>query len=136
MTVFLDTNVIAYRFDERDPVKRERAWAVIDRSKARPWVSTQVLIELHNVLVRHLGYGREEAQEIVESNGYHVQPTDAALVYDAVATASRHQLRIYDAMILEAAVRAGCSELWTEDFADGATLRGVRIVNPFADSQT
>ncbi|WP_017934133.1 PIN domain-containing protein [Nocardioides sp. Iso805N] len=133
MTVFLDTNVIAYRFDDRDPAKRDRALALIDGSSSRPWISTQVLIELHNVLVRHLRYTREEAREIVESNGYHVQPADLGLVYDAVATASRHQMRVYDAMILEAAVRAGCDELWTEDLSTGATLRGIRIINPFAD---
>jgi predicted nucleic acid-binding protein len=81
--------------------------------------------------VRYLGYTREEAQDVIEANGYHVQPADASLVYDAVATATQHQLRIYDAMILEAAVRAGCDELWTEDFASGTRLRGIRIVNPF-----
>jgi predicted nucleic acid-binding protein len=132
MTVFVDTNVVAYQFDDRDLAKRDQARLLLSNATSRPWVSTQVLIELHNVLVRHLSYSREDAQEIIESNGYHVQPADAALVYDAVATATRHQLRIYDAMILEAAVRAGCDELWTEDFDTGATLRGVRIVNPFA----
>jgi predicted nucleic acid-binding protein len=129
--VFLDTNLIAYQFDDRDLVKRDAARRIIPALPSRPWISTQVLIELHNVLVRYLGYTREEAQDVIESNSYHVQPADASLVYDAVATATRHQLRIYDAMILEAAVRAGCEELWTEDFPSGATLRGVRIVNPF-----
>ena len=132
MKVFLDTNVLAYRYDDRDPAKRDRAEGIPDEVTSRPWISTQVLIELHNVLTRALGFTREEAQEVIESNGYHVQVADAALVYDAAATAIQHQLRIYDAMILEAAVRAGCDELWTEDFSAGATLRGVRIVNPFA----
>jgi len=132
-TVFLDTNLVAYQFDDRDPVKRDLARRIVPQLAERPWISTQVLIELHHVLVRYLGYTREEAQDVIESNGYHVQPADAQLVYDAVATASRHQLRIYDAMILEAAVRAGCDELWTEDLTAGATLRGVRIVNPLAD---
>jgi predicted nucleic acid-binding protein len=132
MTVFIDTNVLAYQFDTHDPERRAKADEIVAALSERPWVSTQVLIELHNVLVRKLRFPRQLAQEVIESNGYHVQPADAALVYDAVATATSHQLRIDDAMILEAAVRAGCDELWTEDLPTGATLRGVRIVNPFA----
>jgi predicted nucleic acid-binding protein len=133
VTVFLDTNVLVYQLDHDEPEKRARATALVNDLPERPWVSTQVLLELHDVLVRRLAYSREEAQDTIEGNPFRVQPADAGLVYDAVATATRHQLRIYDAMILEAAVRAGCDEIWTEDLQTGATLRGVRIVNPFAD---
>ena len=132
MTVFLDTNVLVYQLDHHEPTKRAIAKSCVEGLTERPWVSTQVLIELHDVLVRTFHFPPELAQEAIESNGYRVQRADAALVYDAAATATQHQLRIYDAMILEAAVRAGCDELWTEDFNNGTTLRGVRIVNPFA----
>ncbi len=131
MTVFLDTNVLVYLLDHRDREKHSRARELIRSAPTRPWVSTQVLIELHNVMTRKLGFTREEAQFAVESNEYAVQTADAQLVYDAVATATKHQLRIYDAMILEAAARAGCDELWTEDLPTGSTLRRVKIVNPF-----
>lgn len=56
----------------------------------------------------------------------------AALALGAAATASSHQLSIFDALVVEAAAQARCDELDTEDLADGATIRGVRIVNPFA----
>lgn len=131
MSVFLDTNVVAYQLDDRDQTKRDRARELIAAAPTRPWVSTQVLIEWHNVLIRKLGYSRAEAQDVIESNEYFVQAADAQLVYDAVALATTHQLRIFDAMILEAAARAGCDELWTEDLPTGARLRGVKIVNPF-----
>jgi predicted nucleic acid-binding protein len=36
-------------------------------------------------------------------------------------------------LILEAAAFSGCEELWTEDLDTGATLRGVKIVNPLLD---
>jgi len=46
------------------------------------------------------------------------------------------QLRIHDATIVEAAVRAGCDELWTEDLPDGRhAARGARArPDPFADA--
>ncbi len=58
-------------------------------------------------------------------------PADEHLVRRAANTAAAHQLSIFDALVLEAAAAAECEELWTEDLADGSTLRGVRIVNPF-----
>ena len=37
------------------------------------------------------------------------------------------------ALLVKAANEAGCDELWSEDFAADTELRGVRIVNPFAE---
>ena len=63
-----------------------------------------------------------------------VVPADADLVMRATLTAQGHQLSIWDAMIVEAAVEAGCDELWTEDLSAGIELRGVSVVNPFHGS--
>lgn len=133
MTVFLDTNLLVYLADDSQPDKRDRAASAIAGCQHRPWISTQVLIELHNVLIRKLGFDRSEATAVLESNSFAVQSTDAQLVYRAAETAATHQLSIFDAMIIEAAAAAGCTELWTEDLATGSTLRGVKIVNPLAD---
>lgn len=55
----------------------------------------------------------------------------------AAHTVVEHQLSIWDAMILEAARLAGCSEVWTEDLASGSTIRGVKVINPFdAESES
>ena len=93
-------------------------------------ISTQVLIELHSVLTRKLGRTRTDAARVLDALPLDVISTDAELVRVAAHTAARHELSIFDAMILEAAVRGGCDELWTEDLTHGSTLRGVRIVNP------
>lgn len=55
---------------------------------------------------------------------------DQVLVEQAMATAATHQISIWNSMIIEAAHGAGCDELWSEDLDAGATLRGVRVVNP------
>ncbi|WP_448070583.1 hypothetical protein [Georgenia yuyongxinii] len=62
-----------------------------------------------------------------------VVATDADLVLRAVATAGRHQLSVWDALIVEAGAEAGCTQLWTEELVTGSTLRGVRIGDPFDD---
>lgn len=133
MTIFLDTKVLAYQFDDSFPDKQACARQVLIEHATGAVISTQVLIELHAVLTRKLGRTRDEAARVLDAIMLDVVATDADLVRAAAATAAAHELSIFDAMIIEAAVRAGCDELWTEDLADGSVLRGVRIVNPFVD---
>lgn len=132
MRVFLDTNVLAYAFDDADPPRQRRAREVLTSAGIDRRISTQVLIELHSVLTRRLGRSLEQAEQIVRAVELPTLPTDRDLVLRAARTADEHQLSIFDALILEAAVRSSCQELWTEDLSSGTALRGVRIVNPFA----
>ena len=49
-----------------------------------------------------------------------------------LALAGRHDLSIYDAMIVAAALHADCDMLWSEDMQDGMAIEGrLRIANPF-----
>ena len=49
------------------------------------------------------------------------------------ALAERYGLSVYDAMIVAAALLAGCTTLWSEDMQDGLLVEGrLRIANPFA----
>ena len=43
-----------------------------------------------------------------------------------------HALSFWDALIVEAAGRAGCEILLTEDLQAGRALSGLRVVDPFA----
>lgn len=134
--VLVDTNILAYRFDGSEPAKQSRARDVLENSEHRIFVSTQVLLELFVVLTRKLkpSVPLAEARLVLGAlTRSPVVPADGALVLRAARTADEHQLSIWDAMIVEAAVVAGCSEVWTEDLATGATLRGVRIINPLVD---
>jgi len=131
--VFLDTNVLAYLFDESDRDRQERARQALATTQVDRRISTQVLIELHSVLTRRLGRSRADAEQILRELDFPTVTTDPQLVRRAARTARQHQLSIFDALILEAATLATCDELWSEDFPEGATLRGVRIVNPLRE---
>lgn len=134
--VFLDTNVLAYRFDDADPEKQALARGLAQSHPDVTFVvSTQVLLELANVLTRKLEPPRplDVIGEIVSRFAPFAEPTDARLVLRALATAARYQLSIWDAMIVESAADAGCDELWTEDLAVGAVVRGLRVVDPFLE---
>ena len=53
-------------------------------------------------------------------------------VLDAVALHTRVQLSFWDALILVAARRCGCTRLLTEDLNAGQTIEGIEVVNPLA----
>ena len=129
--VFLDTNVLAYQFDNSQPSKQRRARAVFLEVAPVAVISTQVMIELHAVLTRKLGVTKENAEDVLMALDIETVRADRSLVLAAAHTATEHQISMWDALILEAAVAAGCAELLTEDLANGSTLRGVTIVNPF-----
>ena len=130
--VFVDTNILAYTYDSGSPAKQEAARRAL-RENHDFVVSTQVLLELSVVLTQKLTppLSLGDAEAAVRQVGkLEVVNADRVLVEQAMATAAAHQISLWDSMIIEAAREAACGELWTEDLATGATLRGVRVVNP------
>jgi predicted nucleic acid-binding protein len=132
---FVDTNVIVYLFDDGEPAKQARARRLIaDPETPALVVSTQVLAECYVTLTRKLPHpldlssARIAIERLAE---WPVVQTDTALVLAAIATCEQEQVSFWDAMIIEAAATADCDRLITEDLHDGATIRGVRIENPF-----
>lgn len=133
--VFVDTNIWAYRLDGREAVKRETARSRMSEPHTFI-VSTQVLLELYSVVTRKFEPALTAVQAraaLAEVATLPVVAADADLVMRSTLVAQGHQLSIWDAMIVEAAAEAGCDELWTEDLAAGAELRGVRVVNPLTE---
>lgn len=58
-------------------------------------------------------------------------PLTVAVHEKAIALARDHRFSLYDALIVAAATQAGCRLLLSEDMADGATIDGLTIRNPF-----
>ena len=97
-------------------------------------VSTQVLSELYWTVTRKLDpplAPETTLEATTELGALAVVTVDRELVLGAIRTAQRHQLALWDALIVEAAARGGCDRLLTEDLGDGRVIRGVRIENPF-----
>ena len=63
-----------------------------------------------------------------------VVTADAHLVLDAISLSRRHQLSRWDALIVQAAVKTGCTTVLTEDLQDGLKIGTLRIANPFLKS--
>jgi predicted nucleic acid-binding protein len=51
-----------------------------------------------------------------------------------MSLARDHALSFYDALIVAAAIEAGCDILYSEDMQHGRTIGGLAIINPFLES--
>lgn len=131
---FVDTNVLVYALDGNEPDKRRAASRLLAADEAFA-LSTQVLGEFYVTVTRKMRppLSAADAQSAVsELARLPVVATDLTLVQAAMATAQNAQISYWDALIIEAAVVAGCERVLTEDLATGSVIRGVEVVNPFA----
>lgn len=96
-------------------------------------ISVQVLNEFTAVAIRKFGMTIGEIREILTSVRAvcEVRPLDLELHDRALELVERYRIRIYDALIVAAALAAGCRTLWTEDLQDGQRIEDLTIRNPF-----
>jgi predicted nucleic acid-binding protein len=138
MTVktFLDSNILVYSVDQSRAEKDKHTRAV-DLLSVQPEdlvVSTQVLQEFYVVTTRKLKTRLSEERAAAAVRGIsklEVVSVDTSLVLAAIDTSRTVRLSLWDALIIEAASRAGCDRVLSEDLSAGQVIRGVRIENPF-----
>lgn len=136
--VFIDTNVLAYLFDDAEPAKQGQARARLESEQREREVviSTQVLQELYVALTK--GKQPIATAEIAENavrnaaSGYATVQVDIDLMMSAIETSRGAGISFWDALIVRAAALAGCDRVLSEDLNDGQVIAGVRIEDPFA----
>jgi predicted nucleic acid-binding protein len=135
MKPFLDTNILIYATLSDDP-RRAAAERIVD---AGGTISVQVLNEFTNVARGKLkrSWPKIEAMlGLIKSKADRVRSMTAATHEHAIALARDHGFSFYDALIVAAALEAGCDTLFTEDMQDGRVLGGLTIRNPFLASMS
>jgi predicted nucleic acid-binding protein len=136
MTCFFDTNVLIYAIDGRFPDKQRTAISLYAQSvKDRSFViSTQVLIEFYNATTRGkqpLLQHHEAQTQVAALARQHVIPTTASMVVAATAYAQRYEMHWFDALMVQAALSASATTLYSEDMQHGQRFDSLTIVNPF-----
>jgi len=129
---FFDTNVLLYLLS-KDAAKADRAEALLASGGV---VSVQVLNEFASVASRKLMMTIPEVREILSTvrSVCVVKPLDIETHDLGLEMAERYGFSIYDALIVAAAVRAGCAILYTEDLQQGQVIEKLQIRNPFVGS--
>jgi predicted nucleic acid-binding protein len=136
----VDTNILVYRCDPRDPAKREAARSVLRRGGASRElrIAHQSLVEFVNFVIRSRGaesplMNREDATRQVElymAEFPVVYPNDHVF-RTALRGMAAYQLSWFDAHLWAYAEHYGLPEILSEDFAHGRMYGTVRIRNPF-----
>lgn len=131
----VDTNVLIYAVDPRDPAKGSRALGVLEALEASRCgaVSAQVLGEFY-VNVQRLA-SPLTAAEAADLARYYAQfwrvlHLDTATVLRAVGAVTAHHLSYWDALIWATARENGIRFILSEGFQDGLQLEGVLVRNP------
>ena len=120
---FFDTNILLYLISE-DITKADRAETLLGLGGV---ISVQVLNEFSAVALRKQAVSFTATIRAVCA----VKPVDIETHELGLNLAERHRFSIYDGLIVAAALRAGCSLLYTEDLHDGQTVEQLTIRDPF-----
>ena len=133
---FIDTNVLVYAYDRHDLAKHARAQEMVQRGieNESAVLSVQVLGEFFNVVTRRIPnpLSVEEAETVIDLLSIlQVVEIDTDMVRRAIAIYERYGIAYWDALIVTAAERAGCSRILSEDMNAGQAYHDMVVVNPF-----
>jgi predicted nucleic acid-binding protein len=128
---FFDTNVLVYA--QQPGRKGDQARALLAGGGR---LSVQVLNEFAAVCSRKLGRDWPAIAEAIADALVLLDPPlplTLALHDAGRALARDHGFSFYDALIVAAAIDAGCDTLWSEDMQHGRVISGLTIRNPFIE---
>ena len=131
---FFDTNVLIYAVALDDP-RNARAEELLASGGT---ISVQILNEFVSVARRKNLMSWDDVMGALDAFRV-LCPSPLPITIEmheaALKISEKHGYGIYDALVVAAALEAGCAILYSEDFQDGQTIDGqLRIRNPFARS--
>ncbi len=135
--VLADTNVLVYAYDRAAGLKQQQALDVLQQLvlSGAGAITTQVLAEFFVVITRKLAAPLSPADAYVRIENYLrawiVYDLTSLIVLEAARGVRDYQISFWDAQIWAAARLNQIPVILSEDFNVGATLDGVRFVNPF-----
>lgn len=128
---FFDTNVLLYLLSD-DMMKAARAETLLIDGGV---ISVQVLNEFASVVIRKKALNFHELKEVLSTlrAACSVKPLDIETHELGLDIAEQYLHSFYDSLIIAAALRSGCSVLYTEDLHDGHRIEQLVLRNPFIE---
>jgi predicted nucleic acid-binding protein len=131
----LDTNVLIYSADGAAGMRHQLAIEIVSRAaRSNCWLMLQAISEFYSAVTRKAIMPKDRAVALA---GYWLDlfphaAASAHAVRAALGDALAGRASYWDALLVATAGEVGCAVMLSEDLADGATLSGVEIHNPFA----
>ena len=130
---FIDTSVLLYLLSA-NTTKADRVEELLSQPGM---ISVQVLNEFASVATRKLSLTFRETREILGTvrKVCRVEGLNAETHDRGLDVAERYRLSVYDAMIVAAALQAGCRTLYSEDLQHRQVInRQLTVMNPFTSA--
>ncbi|HEY1708003.1 MAG TPA: PIN domain-containing protein [Rhizomicrobium sp.] len=132
--VTLDTNILIYTVDPRDPLRQTMALEIVKHAAATKAALTTISLgEFFWAASRKFKldktYLRQQLHDfavLFDTTGY-----DTTDLFRGAQESEAGRFEFWDAVMLSAADRAGCTVCLSEDMHDGAKLGGITVRNPF-----
>lgn len=137
--ILVDTNVLVYAHDARDPKKQRHAIDVLDALHAtgQGRLSVQVLAEFFAATTRGqrpLLKAAQAARQVENlSLSWTILDLTSWIVTEAIRGVRVHGFSYWDAQVWATARSSQLAVVLTEDFGPSSTIEGVRFVNPLED---
>jgi predicted nucleic acid-binding protein len=130
----VDTNILIYARDPRDPQKQARADALVS-SMVDGVLLWQVACEYlaASRKLEKFGYDRSQAvADLADMRQAWVSILPTWDVIDrAIRLLAKYNLSFWDATLVAACLEAGVERLYSENFDASARAAGLEIINPF-----
>ena len=131
----VDTNVLIYVHDRRDPFKQATAEDLV-RTLPDAALLWQVACEYiaASRKLEPFGYSRERAWRDINKllMLWHPQLPTWDTLHRAEELMRRYSLSSWDALIVAACLEGGITRIYSEDFDASARAEGLEVINPFA----
>jgi predicted nucleic acid-binding protein len=131
---FLDTNVVLYAFHKGDR-RQDRARELV---AAGGVISVQTLNEFTRVARQKLGREWKEVRRalaVIRDSSAEIASVTLGTHERGLVIAEEYGYRIFDALLLAAALEASCDVFYSEDMQHGQSIEGLVIRNPFRRGQ-
>jgi len=132
---FIDTNILVYTLDPRNPQKHLTARNFLHSAikEHNPVISTQVLKEFYVAATVKLKADPVSVKAILHNfQNLEIINNDLELIEQAIDISISARLSFWDSLIIAAAEKARCDAIFSEDLNSGQLYRGIRLVNPFS----
>jgi predicted nucleic acid-binding protein len=132
--VTLDTNILIYTIDPRDPLRQAMACEIVKHAASMQAVLTVISIgEFFWAASRKLKLNKTVLRQQLHDFAalFHTTGYDTTDLFRGAQESEAGRFEFWDAVLLSAAERAGCTVCLSEDMHDGAKLGGITVRNPF-----
>ncbi|MBX3057979.1 MAG: PIN domain-containing protein [Anaerolineae bacterium] len=132
---FVDSNVWLYIFlPGQDIVKAQRARQLVEQKREQIVVSTQIVNEIVNTLLRNAAMNEVEIRELIRRfyARHIVKQITESMQLRASQLREGYALSHWDSLIVSAALESDLSLLYSEDMQNGLVVaKQLTITNPF-----